>query len=113
MRISDWSSDVCSSDLQFDVLRACLAGQARVVTLLLADRRAGLATIVVRRVEQRVVGQREQTVRDRIPGRAGVAVLKIGAATAADQQHVAAEYGARTIRIEHEAERFENGRDHV
>src|SRR3546814_13835044 len=69
MRISDWSSDVCSSDLQFDVLRACLAGQARVVTLLLADRRAGLATIVVRRVEQRVVGQREQTVRDRIPGR--------------------------------------------
>src|SRR3546814_17437822 len=53
-----------------------------------------------------VVGQREQTVRDRIPGRAGVAVLKIGAATAADQQHVAAEYGARTIRIEHEAERF-------
>src|SRR3546814_18783529 len=37
---------------QFDVLRACLAGQARVVTLLLADRRAGLATLVVRRVER-------------------------------------------------------------
>src|SRR3546814_5002254 len=38
MRISDWSSDVCSSDLQHDHLRVCRAGQVGEVQL---DRGAG------------------------------------------------------------------------
>ncbi len=65
--------------------------QARVVGPFLADRADRVALVVVGRVDQRILGQLEQLVEDRVVGGVGVAVLEIGPAGSADQQSIAGE----------------------
>jgi hypothetical protein len=65
--------------------------EARVEQLLFANRRNGVALIVMCRIDQRLVRQLEQLVEDGIVLRARVAILEIGAAGAADQQSIARE----------------------
>ena len=77
--------------ISVDILVDRLDLQARVERLLLADGGDRLALIVVRRKDERLVGQLQQPVEDRIVLRARIAVLEIGAAGAADQQRVAGE----------------------
>ena len=76
---------------QVDVFVDRLDLEARIEELFLADGRDGFALVVVRRIDQRVVGQLQQLVEDRIVLRARIAVLEIGAAGAADQERIAGE----------------------
>ena len=76
---------------QRDVVVDRLDLQARIVALLLANGGDGVAFVVVRGEHQRLVGQPQQLAEQRFILRAGVAVLEIGAAGAADQQRVAGE----------------------
>ena len=69
--------------------------EARVEAPLLADGADRVALVVVARIDQRLVGQRQQLVEQRVVGGTGVAVLEIGAAGAADQQGVAGEHPVR------------------
>ena len=77
---------------QRDIVVDRLHLQARIVALLLADGGDGVALVVVRREDQRLVGQAQQLAEQRFVLRARVAVLEIGAAGAADQQRVAGEH---------------------
>ena len=65
--------------------------EPRIEALLLADGGHRVALVVVRGIDQRLVGQLQQPVENRIVLRARIAVLEIGAAGAADQQRVAGE----------------------
>ena len=79
-----------------------LAADARVVALLLANRRRGAPFVVVRGEDARGVGQREQARVDAVVERARIAALKVGAADGADEQRIAGE----DARAEDEAERL-------
>ncbi len=68
-----------------------LSGQPRVALALLADGADVAVMIIVRRVDQAIVGQGEQLFGDRTVQRLRVASLEIGSAGAVDQQRVAGE----------------------
>ncbi len=76
---------------------ADLAAQSRIEFLLLADAGDGEAAIVVRRIEQAGLGQREDAAAHRAVERAGVALLEIGAARATDHYTVAGEGHALVV----------------
>ncbi len=65
--------------------------QARVEAFFLADGGDRVALVVMGGEEQRFLRQAEQLVEDRVILGAGIAVLEIGAAGAADEQRVAGE----------------------
>ena len=66
--------------------------QARIAALLLADRRDSAVLVVMRRIDQHVIGQGEQLLGHALVKGRGAAVLEVCAAAAAvDQQGVAAE----------------------
>ncbi len=77
---------------EVDVLVDGLHLQAWVEALLLADGRDRLALVVVGRVDQRLLGQLEKLVEQRVVLRPCAAVLEIRAARAADEQRVAGEH---------------------
>ena len=66
--------------------------EPRIEGLLLADGRNRVAFIVVRRIDQGVIGKLEQASEQRVILRPRVAVLEVGASRAPDQQRVAAEH---------------------
>ena len=80
---------------QRDIFVDRLHLKARIERLLLADGGDGVALVVVRGIDQRLVGQLQQPAEDRLVLRARIAVLEIGAAGAADQQRVAGEHPVR------------------
>ena len=69
--------------------------QARIERLLLADGADGVALVVVRRKDHRLVRQLQELAEDRLVLRARIAVLEIRAAGAADEQRVAGEHAVR------------------
>ena len=77
---------------QIDIFVDRFDPEPRIEQLFLADGRDGIALVVVRRIDQRLVGQLQQLAEDRIVLRARIAVLEIGAAGAADEQRVAGEH---------------------
>ena len=79
------------------VALADLAAQARIELLLLGDAGRGEPAIVVRRIEQAGLGQREDARAHRAIERARVALLEVGAARAADQDAVAGEGHALVV----------------
>src|SRR5260370_16373085 len=74
-----------------DVGLASAAGYTRVGMLFLAYRRMGVAAIIMPGKNQRLVGQREKSLRDRIVALAGVAAREIATPRPVNQQHVAGE----------------------
>ena len=80
-----------------EVALADLAAEARVEALLLGHAGHGEAAIVVRRIEQAGLGQREDARAHRAVERARVALLEVGAARAADHQAVAGEGHALVV----------------
>ena len=79
------------------VALADLAAKPRIELLLLGDAGRGEAAIVVRRIEQAGLGQREDARAHRAVERARVALLEVGAARAADQHAVAGEGHALVV----------------
>jgi len=71
-----------------EIVFADLAAQARVVAPLFVDARDRESVVVVRRVDQASAGQREDLLAYRSVELTGIALLEVGAATAADQQAV-------------------------
>ena len=69
-----------------EVVLADLAAQARIELPLLGDAGDGEAAVVVRRIEQAGLRQREDLAVHRAVQRVRVALLEVGAAAAADQQ---------------------------
>src|SRR5690606_31050659 len=67
------------------------AAETRVVLFLFAHRRHGEALVVMPRIEQALVGQREDLVVDRSIKRLRIALLKIGPAGATDQERISRE----------------------
>ena len=65
--------------------------EARIEQFLLADGGNGVTLIIVGRIDERGLGQLQELVENRIELRARIAVLKIGATGAADQQSIAGE----------------------
>ena len=77
---------------QVDIVVDRLHLEPRIEGLLLADGRDRVALIVVRRIDQRLLGQLEQAPEQRLVLRPRIAVLEVGAAGAPDQQRVAGEH---------------------
>src|SRR5205823_3305000 len=63
--------------------------KARVVELLLADARHREATVIVPRIDEAAIGQREDLLAHRAIQRARIAALEVGAAATADEERVA------------------------
>ena len=80
-----------------EVALADLAAQPRIELLLLGDAGGGEPAIVVRRIEQAGLGQREDARPHRAVERARVALLEVGAARAADHDAVAGEGHALVV----------------
>ena len=78
---------------------ADLAAQPGIEPLLLGDAADREATIIVCRIEQAVLGQREDARADRAIEGARIALLEVGAAGAADQQAIAGE--GHALIVEH------------
>ena len=76
---------------------AGLAAEARVEMPLLADAGRGQPAIIMRRIEQTIVGQGEDLLMHRAVHRARIALLEIGPAAAADQQAIAGEGHAPVV----------------
>src|SRR3546814_10919297 len=106
MRISDWSSDVCSSDLNCHIVRLGFSGQSVVEAFFLANAGNGPAFVIVGGIHGGFVRQGEQFVGDRVPRLMRVATLKVGTAGAPDQQHVARENRLWRTGRQYETERF-------
>ena len=66
--------------------------QPRVELLLLADGRDRIAFVVVRRIDERLLRQLEKLAEDRVVLRACIAILKIRAAGATDEQRIASKH---------------------
>ena len=66
--------------------------KTRVKSLLLADGRDGVAFVIVRGVDQQLVGKLEQASEQRLVLRPRIAVLQVCAAGSPDQQRVAGEH---------------------
>ena len=66
--------------------------EARIEGALLANGAHRVALIVVRRIDQRLVGQLQKASEQRLVLRARIAVLEIRASGAADQQRIAGEH---------------------
>ena len=63
----------------------------------------GQSAVVVSRIEKTVIWQREYLLMDRAVHRAGIALLKVRAATTADEQAIAREGHAPVIQDESQA----------
>jgi hypothetical protein len=83
-----------------EIAFADVAAETRVVAAFLGDARDGQAAIIVRRVEQAFRGEGQDLATDRPIHRTRIALLEVGAPTAADQQAIAGERDA--FIVEHE-----------
>ena len=80
-----------------EIADADLAADARVEAPLLADAGHGQPAVVVRWIQQAIIGQREDLLVDRAVHRRRVAALEIGPAGAADHQAIASERHAAVV----------------
>jgi hypothetical protein len=78
------------------------AAEPRIEAPLLGHRGDGEAAVIMRRIEQALLGQGEDLLLHRAVHRRGVAALEIGAAAAADQQAIAGE--GHALVVEHEGQ---------
>src|SRR3546814_10772296 len=94
MRISDWSSDVCSSDLIVEGAAGVLAADAEQCPLVLAGPGKGEAQVLARRFQLRVELQGPVEVDDR---RLGIAPQQVGEAAVIVEHRGLAVDGERTV----------------
>mmetsp|Transcript_21532 Transcript_21532/g.47023 ORF Transcript_21532/g.47023 Transcript_21532/m.47023 type:complete len:318 (+) Transcript_21532:329-1282(+) len=97
-------SRVWQIQIGHDLCKFLLAfGQPWVCDFLGLDGGAQPPLVVVRRVDDGVVWQREELVVDRVVEVGGRSLLEVGAAAAADEQHIAREDGAQRLAHERDA----------